>query len=123
MAPAKAPWPPIVWTTVEQRNRGSSFPPRQEIAALHNGGKESIGPRPVPDDRIDEAGDKETVNQVTHKAPSANHRARRNRGAGVRETQIGIAVRQESDPRCLVRWPARRKEKPVQPIQQFSWRT
>ena len=63
--------------------------PRQEIARAAHGGEESIRPPgPVPDDRVDEARDGETVNQVTHKARSANHRARRNRGACVCERKL-----------------------------------
>src|SRR5581483_10145080 len=58
--------------------------PGEEVAVASHRREESVrAPRPVADDRVDEAGDADAVDQVADEAGPADHRARRDRRAGV----------------------------------------
>src|SRR6185369_10966786 len=59
---------------------------RKEVAFAAHGGEEAVrAPRPVADDRIDEARNAKAVDQVADEAGAADHGARGDGRAGVGE--------------------------------------
>ena len=82
--------PPIVCTTVEPAKSWKLVPSdgRKLPGAAHRGQEAVRPPCPVADDRIDEAGDAEAVEQVADEAGAADHRAGGDGGAGVGEGEL-----------------------------------
>src|SRR5262249_55964796 len=69
----------------------------REIAErrVHNREPPVRSPAPVTDDRIDETGDADAVENVADEAAAANHCARRNRRASVRERKLEHPEREQ----------------------------
>src|SRR4029077_8116143 len=59
-------------------------------------------PCPVTDDRVDEAGDADAVEQVADEIAATDHRARSNRRAGIRECILEYPVRKQRNTRGAV---------------------
>ena len=90
--------------------------PRQEVSGAAHRGQEAIRtPGPVADDRIDEAGDREAVEQIADETGAADHRAGSDRGAGIGEGELEEPERQERDARGFIRRRRAVQEEPVQP--------
>ena len=68
-----------------------------ERERLHDRQPSVRSPRPVADDRIDEAGHADAVEDVADEAAAADHRARRDRRAGVGEGELEDPERQQRD--------------------------
>ena len=109
MAPASAMKPPMVCTTVEPAKSWKLVPSDgKEVAGAAHGGQEAVRtPGPVADDRIDEAGDAELVEQIADEAGAADHGARGDRGAGIGEGELEEPEGQEGDAGGLIGVPAR----------------
>ena len=70
--------------------------PRQEIAGAAHGRQKAIRPPgPVPDDRVDETGNRDAVQQIADEAGAADHRARGDGGAGIGKRELEEPERQE----------------------------
>ena len=87
IAPASEIAPPIVWTTVD--------PAKSRNGDGHHGEPAVRPPRPVADDRIDESGDADAVEDVADEAAAADHGARRDRRARVGERELEHPERQQ----------------------------
>ncbi len=115
MAPASAMKPPMVWTTVEPAKVvEAGAEPGQEVAGAAHGGEEAIrSPGPVADDRIDEAGHREAVEQVADKAGAADHGAGGDGGTGVGEGELEEPEGQERDAGAFIGCRRALQEEPV----------
>ena len=87
MAPASEMAPPMVCTTVE--------PAKSRKGVAIDGQPAVRTPDPVADDRVDEAGDADAVEDVAHEAGAADHGARGDGRAGVGEGELEEPERQE----------------------------
>ena len=115
IAPARATKPPMVCTTVEPAKSWKLVPElRQEVAGAAHGGEEAVRPPgPVTDDRVDEAGNADAVDQVADEAGAADHGARRNRRAGIGKGELEEPERQERNAPGLVGRRRALQEEPV----------
>src|SRR5690242_3465890 len=94
---------------------------RQEISHAPHGGQETVGtPRPMADDRINETGNADAVNEVANETRSADHRAGRDGGAGVRKRELKQPERQEGDAGGLISGRRALQEEPVIPNQPIT---
>ena len=77
---------------------------RREVVAVAAHGREPAvrTPRPVAEDRVDEARDADAVDQVADETGAADHRAGGDRRAGVRECVLEDPEREERDARRAV---------------------
>ena len=67
----------------------------------------------MTDDRIDEAGDADAVEQIADKTGAADHRARGDRGAGVGEGELEEPERQERNAGGFIGCRSALQEEPV----------
>ena len=73
-------------------------------------------PAPVADDRVDEAGDADAVENVADEAAAADHRARRDRRAGVGEGELEDPEREQRHAGRAVGVGQPLRKKPVVPM-------
>src|SRR5580698_8421105 len=86
----------------------------QKEARCAHGGQEAVRtPRPVANDRIDEARDADGVEQIADEAGTADHGARGDGGTGVSEGELEDPDSQERHARRLISIRRALEEEPV----------
>src|SRR5262245_22998221 len=105
IAPARATKPPMLWTTVEPAKSWKLVPKRgEEVAFAPHRRQPAVGaPRPVTEDRVDEARHADAVDDIAEESGSSDHRARRDGRARVGERVLEEPEREERDATRAVR--------------------
>src|SRR5262249_31398666 len=87
---------------------------REEVAGCAHQSEEAVRtPSPVTDDRVDEAGNADRVDKVADEAGAADHGARRDRRAGVSESELEDPDREERNAGGFIRSGRALQEEPV----------
>ena len=86
---------------------------RSEVAEAHGREPAVRTPGPVTNDRVDEAGDTDRVENVADEATAADHRARGDGGSGVSERVLEDPVGQQRNARRAVGLRQALQEEPV----------
>src|SRR5262245_28747432 len=88
--------------------------PWQPVTLATHRREEAVGaPRPVPDDGINETGDRDAIDQVAAKPGPADHRTGGNRRAGVCKRKLKEPDCEECDSGRFVRRGRALQEEPV----------
>src|SRR5262245_28856881 len=89
---------------------------REKISCAAHCGQETVGaPGPVTDDRIDEARYRQAVEEITHKSRAANHCARSDGGASIREGKLEKPECEERHSSSLIGSRGAVEEEPIHP--------
>ena len=103
MQPARAITPPTVCTTVEPAKSRKTVPPslftKPANQPMRVAEPTARTPDPVAEDRVDEAGHEDAVDDVALEARAADHRARGDRRCRVGERELEQEEREERNRR------------------------
>src|SRR5690242_17346416 len=87
---------------------------RQEITGTAHGREKAVwSPCPVANNWINEPGNRNAIKQVAHKAGSANHGSRSNRGTSVGKGKLEQPESKKRNARGLVRYRSTLQKEPV----------